>query len=61
MIKVKNKKSKELFQFVCLSDEHPGYFIYKLYFGEELCEYGHISKFQPIGMTWEEIQNDKKI
>lgn len=59
-IKVKSKKTKEMFEFLCMSSEYKDYFIYRMIQGEELCEFGHIRNFTPIGRTWEEIKNEKE-
>lgn len=57
MQKIKNKATKELFEFICFSSEYNGYFIYRLIPRETMCEMGHISNFVPVGMSWEELKD----
>lgn len=56
--KVRNKKTKKIHEFLCMSSEYEGYFIYRLIDGEEICEMGHVSSFYPIGFKWEDIKNE---
>lgn len=55
-IKVKHRKTNELFEFICFSKEDKYCFVYRLHVGEELMEYGFIHAFQPVGMSWDELR-----
>lgn len=57
VIKVKNLYTREMYEFLCFSKEHPEYFIYRITPMENQFEMGLIIHYEPIGMTWMEVDD----
>lgn len=54
---VKNKRTKELKEFICFSTLFPEHFIYRIQPVDNAFDMGRITDYDVVGsLTWDEIQ-----
>lgn len=56
VIKIKNKITNSIHEFICFSEEFPNHVIYRIQPMENRFDMINISICEPIGLTWEEVE-----
>lgn len=60
MVKIKNKLTNKIYYFRFFSESNKNIFYYTPTIESFGFDFGHISHFEPIGITWEQLYKENK-